>query len=181
MPFVFHDLKIPGVKLIDLKVFGDERGKFYESYKKSDFLKNSIPYDFKQDNISYSTKNVLRGLHFQKAPYEQGKLLHVIKGRIFDVAVDVRKNSPTFGEWTGVNLSDEKMQMLFIPPGFAHGFCVLSDEVIFQYKVTKEYNRECEAGIIWNDPKLNIEWPIDNPLLSDKDKILPQFDSVNFK
>ncbi len=181
MPFEFNDLRISDVKLIDVKVFGDDRGKFFESYKKSEFLKNNIPFDFLQDNISYSVKNVLRGLHFQKPPFEQGKLIHVIKGEIFDVAVDVRKSSPTFGEWVSVKLCETKKQLLFIPPGFAHGFCVLSDEVIFQYKVTSEYNPAAESGIIWNDEKLSIDWPVNEPLLSDKDKILPLFDIVNFK
>lgn len=173
MPFQFHRLRIPDVILIEPKVFSDVRGFFIETYKKSEFKANGIPNNFIQDNYSHSTKGILRGLHYQKQPQAQGKLITVLKGKVFDVAVDIRKGSPTYGQWIGVTLSDNKVQMLYIPVGFAHGFCVLSDEVDFIYKVTAEYAAELDRGIIWNDPTINVEWPIENPLLSAKDKRLP--------
>ena len=173
MPFTFKKLEIPEVILIEPTIFKDKRGFFLETYQKSEFFNNNIKEEFVQDNFSHSTKNVLRGLHFQKDPHSQGKLIKVNKGEIFDVAVDLRKDSPTYKKWVGIILS--KNQMLYIPPNFAHGFCVLSEEVDFQYKVTKEYNKESESGIIWNDPTINIKWPIKNPIIAEKDSKLPLF------
>ena len=170
MPFEFKRLEIPDVILITPKAFGDERGFFMESYKESEFKANGITFDFKQDNHSKSSKNVLRGLHYQLEPYAQGKLVKVVTGRIFDVAVDIRKGSPTFGNWVSAELSEENKQMLWIPPGFAHGFLSLEDNTNVLYKSTNEYNKESEGGILWNDPEIGIKWPVDKPILSEKDK-----------
>ena len=179
MPFEFKKLEIPEVILIEPKVFEDERGFFMETFKKSDFVKNGINEDFVQENFSHSKKDVLRGLHFQKNPKAQGKLVKVIKGEVFDVAVDIRKNSPNYGKWVGVILSEENNKMLYIPKGFAHGFCVLSDEVDFLYKVTEEYSPETESGIVWDDPEINIKWPIKNSLINEKDAKLPKFKDID--
>ncbi len=173
MTFEFKRLEIPGVILITPKVFSDERGFFMESYKESEFKANGINFEFKQDNHSKSSKNVLRGLHYQLEPYAQGKLVRVITGKIFDVAVDIRKGSPTFGKWVSAELSEDNKKMLWIPPGFAHGFLSLEDNTNVLYKSTNEYNKESERGISWNDPEIGIKWPINNPLLSDKDKKHP--------
>lgn len=173
MPFTFQRLEIPDVILIEPKVYSDPRGFFIETYKKSEFLEHGIFDDFVQDNWSHSTKGTLRGLHFQQQPGAQAKLVMVLKGEVFDVAVDIRKNSPTYGQWVGEILSDKKAQMLYIPVGFAHGFCVLSDEADFVYKVSDEYSKELDSGILWNDPDIGIDWPIADPLLSEKDIALP--------
>lgn len=175
MPFSFKRLKIPDVILVEPKVFGDERGFFMETYKVSDFKKNGIDYNFVQDNHSKSQKGVLRGLHYQLKPKEQGKLVRCVKGRIWDVAVDIRKGSPWYGEWVAVELSEENKLMLWIPPGFAHGFVTLEDDTEVIYKVTKEYSPDFDRGIIWDDPDLAIDWPIKNPILSKKDRNLPKF------
>lgn len=176
MPFEFIKTDISEVILIKSKVFGDERGYFMETYKKSDFEKIGIDTDFVQDNHSKSTKGVLRGLHFQKEPFAQGKLVRCVKGKIFDVAADIRKGSPTFGRWVGHELSEENKLMLWIPKGFAHGFLTISEEAEIIYKVSvAEYSPEHDAGIIWNDPDINIKWPIDGePILSEKDRLLPR-------
>jgi len=174
MPFTFKRLEIPDVILVQPKVFGDERGFFMETYKASEFKKNGIDYDFVQDNHSRSQKGVLRGLHYQLKPMEQGKLVRCVKGRIWDVAVDIRKGSPWYGKWVAVELSEENKLMLWVPPGFAHGFVALEDGTEVIYKVTKEYAPELDRGIIWNDPDLAIDWPIKNPILSEKDKNLPK-------
>jgi len=175
MPFEFIKTEIPEVIIIKPKIFSDNRGFFMETYKKSDFEKAGIDTDFIQDNHSKSIKGVLRGLHYQKEPFAQGKLVRCIKGKIFDVAVDIRKNSPTFGKWVGFELSEENRLMLWIPKGFAHGFLTLSEEAEIIYKVSGgEYSPQHDAGIIWNDPDINIKWPqIDNIILSEKDKNLP--------
>ena len=176
MPFTFEKLEIPEVILVKPKVFSDERGFFLESYKKSDFWENGIKEEFMQDNHSKSVKGVLRGLHYQLPPKAQGKLVRCIRGKIFDVAVDIRKNSPTFKKWVAVELSEENKYMLYIPPGFAHGFLTLSEEAEVLYKTTNEYAPELDRGIIWNDPEININWPIEivkEPILSNKDKNLP--------
>ncbi len=173
MPFDFEELEIKGIILIKTKSFEDLRGYFFESYKESDFKNLGIKGKFKQDNVSFSVKNTLRGLHFQRKPKEQAKLVRCVKGEIFDVAVDLRKDSETFGKWISVILSEENKNMLYVPKGFAHGFCVLSDYAIVLYKVSEEYSRELDAGVRWNDPDLNIFWPIKDPILSDKDKNLP--------
>lgn len=170
MPFEFQRTKIPDVVLIKPQVFKDDRGFFMETYKKSDFKKAGIDVNFVQMNHSKSVKGVIRGLHFQHKPYAQSKLVRCIKGKIFDVAVDIRKESQFFGKYVAVELSEENKQMLFIPKGFAHGFQVLSKEADILYVADNIYSPSCENGIIWNDVTLNIEWPVVNPKLSGKDK-----------
>ncbi|MEA1937211.1 MAG: dTDP-4-dehydrorhamnose 3,5-epimerase [Patescibacteria group bacterium] len=169
MPFVFKKLSIPEVVLIEPKIFEDQRGFFMESYKYSEFAAFGIKDEFVQDNHSKSVKNVLRGLHFQMLPKAQAKLVRCISGEIFDVAVDIRKNSPAYGKWVGEILSEENKKELFLPVGFAHGFCVLSAEAEIVYKSSDEYSPERERAIIWNDPTININWPIKNPIVSEKD------------
>ena len=173
MPFEFKRLEIPDVILIKPKVFEDERGFFMETYKKSDFEKAGIKGEFVQDNHSKSKYGVLRGLHFQKGPHAQAKIVRCIRGVIYDVAVDLRKNSPTFGEYVGVLLSEYNKYMLYIPRGFAHGFVVLSDVAEVVYKVDNIYAPEYEGGLIWNDPDVNIQWPIEDPIVSPKDQKWP--------
>lgn len=173
MPFRFIKLKIPDVILIDPKVYRDVRGIFMETYKKSEFLANGIKDDFVQSNLSHSVRGTLRGLHFQKPPKAQAKLVMVLKGEVFDVAVDIRKGSPTFGQWVGLTLSEKNPQMLYIPAGFAHGFCVMSEGADFFYKVSDEFSPECDSGINWNDPEIAIKWPVSDPILSEKDLALP--------
>lgn len=173
---------IEGLYIIEPTVFGDNRGFFMESWNKKEFSEIGLDIDFVQDNHSRSKKGVLRGLHFQ-VKYPQGKLVRVVKGIVFDVAVDLRKNSPTFGKWYGVILSEENKKMFYIPEGFAHGFLVLSDEADFLYKTTEYYYPEYDAGVIWNDPDINIKWPfeeygIKEPILSEKDKKLPQLKEI---
>lgn len=168
MSFVFKKLEIPDVILIEPTVLRDERGFFTETYKKSIFMANGLP-DFAQENHSFSVKNVLRGLHYQASPRAQGKLVRCINGEVFDVAVDLRENSSTRYSWVSAILSAENHHELYIPEGFAHGFCVLSDEAEIVYKCTNEYSPEHERGIMWNDPKVGISWPILNPIISAKD------------
>ncbi len=167
--FNFERLAIPDVVLIKPDVFSDKRGFFLEIYKYSSFSDFGIKGYFLQDNISYSIKNVLRGLHYQKNPKAQGKLVKCLYGSIFDVAVDIRKGSPTYGKWVGVELSSENNYMLYIPQGFAHGFVVLSDNAKIMYKCTEEYSPENDRGIIWNDPDISIQWPVKKPILSERD------------
>ncbi len=167
--------KIPDLYIVKPRVFKDNRGYFFESYNKEDFLKNGIDQNFVQDNESKSGKGVLRGLHFQKPPFTQGKLVRVIKGAVLDVAVDLRKSSPTYGQWASIELTEDNKLMYWVPPGFAHGFVTLADDTIFFYKCTNIYNKESEGSILWNDPDLNIDWGVDNPILSEKDKIGPLF------
>jgi dTDP-4-dehydrorhamnose 3,5-epimerase len=182
MPFEFERQKIKDVILVKPKVFGDNRGFFMESYKKSDFFANGIDVEFNQDNHSKSTKGVLRGLHYQAKPYGQAKLVRCSKGRIYDVAVDIRPNSETFGQYVKVELSEENKQMLFIPEGFAHGFVALTDEVELLYKASGEYNQQADRGLLWNDKDINIDWNIDfEPLLSEKDKVQPTLKEINKK
>ena len=174
MPFEFERQKISGVVLVKPKVFGDSRGFFMESYKKSEFGVNGINVDFVQDNYSKSVRGVLRGLHYQRAPFAQAKLVRCSRGRIYDVAVDIRAGSETFGEYVKVELSEDNKYMLYIPEGFAHGFVVLSDEAELIYKTSAEYAPEYDSGIRWDDKDLNIDWGIDfEPVLSEKDKNLP--------
>lgn len=173
MPFTFSKLDIPEVIFVEPKVFQDERGLFSEIFKFSDFKEAGIEKTFVQVNHSVSRKGVLRGLHYQKDPKAQGKLVSVAHGEIFDVAVDIRKNSPTYGSWVGRTLTSEDRTMLYIPEGFAHGFCVLSNDAEVTYYCTDEYAPEYEAGIIWNDSTIGIEWPVQEPLLNDKDKRYP--------
>lgn len=165
------ETRIPDVKLIKPRVFGDERGYFYESFNQKAFDEAvGYPVTFVQDNHSRSVKGTLRGLHYQLPPHPQGKLVRVTVGEVFDVAVDIRSDSPTFGQWVGETLSADNKHQLWVPPGFAHGFYVMSDIAEFQYKCTDFYAPECEASIRWNDADVNVEWPlIEPPILSNKD------------
>ena len=174
----FEPQEIKEVILITPDVYGDERGFFLESYNRKIFWENGIKAEFVQDNHSKSEKNVLRGLHYQLKPQAQAKLVRVTAGEVFDVVVDIRKSSPTFGKWLGVNLSAKNKQMLYVPAGFAHGFLVLSQEAEFMYKCSNIYSPLYERGILWNDQKLGIDWPLQNPLLSEKDKKLPVLTSA---
>lgn len=158
-------------------IFEDERGFFFESYNDSVFEKLGLPTGFVQDNQSFSVKGVLRGLHFQNAPHAQGKLVRVISGKVLDVAVDLRKNSPTFGKYETFLLDGKLHNIAYIPEGFAHGFVALEDS-IFSYKCTNGYNKASESGLIWNDPDLNIDWGVSNPIVSSKDQILPTFQTL---
>ena len=169
------ETKLPGLLIIDPLVFGDERGYFFESFNQKIFEAAGLETSFVQDNESKSTKGVLRGLHFQEPPYDQGKLVRVVSGAVMDVSVDIRKDSPTYGMWEALELSAQNKRMLWIPPGFAHGFVTLEDETIFFYKCTRLYDRESENSIIWNDPDLGIEWEIDDPIVSEKDQHAPSF------
>ena len=165
----FKRLSIPDVVLIQPQVFKDDRGFFFESFNQNEFEKAiNRNVTFVQDNHSRSSKGVLRGLHFQKTK-PQGKLVRVVRGAVFDVAVDLRKSSKTFGQWEGVELSEENKKQFWIPPGYAHGFVVLSETVDFEYKCTDYYDSSDEGSILWSDPALDISWPVDNPILSDKD------------
>jgi dTDP-4-dehydrorhamnose 3,5-epimerase len=171
--FTFIETKIKGVYIIDVKAYGDNRGYFMETYKESDFIEAGLRYNFVQDNQSSSRKGVLRGLHFQKT-YPQAKLVRVLKGEVFDVAVDLRKDSPTYGQWVGAVLSEENKRQFMIPRGFAHGFVVMSDYAEFAYKCDELYHPEDEGGIMWNDPAIGIDWPdVGEIILSEKDKTHP--------
>lgn len=177
--FKFVHTKIDGLYVIETGIFGDNRGYFMETYNYRDFKKAGLDMDFVQDNQSKSQKGVLRGLHFQKN-HPQGKLVRVVRGKVFDVAVDLRKNSSTYGKWEAIILSEENKKQFYISQGFAHGFLVLSDEAEFCYKCTDFYHPEDEGGLIWNDPDINIKWPIEeiragNIIFSDKDKLWPKF------
>ena len=161
---------IPGVVVIEPKVFGDERGFFMETWNAARYEEAGLSYRFVQDNLSFSTKGVLRGLHFQD-PDRQGKLVQVLDGEVFDVAVDIRVGSPTFGQWEGVILSSENRRQFYVPEGFAHGFLVTGEKALFSYKCTGKYNPSAEGYVLWNDPEIGIEWPLDvSPTLSDKDR-----------
>ena len=178
MNFIFKKLSIPEVILIEPKIFSDERGFFFENFKEEDFLLNGITKMI-QDNISHSTFGVIRGLHYQKNPKAQAKLVTAITGKIFDVAVDIRKKSPTYGKWVGEILSNENHRSLYIPEGFAHGFSVLSEKADVIYKVSSEYSQENEGGIIWNDPTINIPWSVKQPIISEKDNLLPLLENID--
>ncbi len=167
--------EIPDLLVIKPDVFADDRGYFFESYNKVKLAEAGIDVNFIQDNESRSMKGVLRGLHFQYSPYAQGKLVRVISGAVLDVAVDIRKDSPTFGKWASILLTGENKLMYWIPEGFAHGFLTLEDDTIFTYKCTGVYNKQAEGSIKWNDPDLNIEWDTNSPLLSAKDRVAPSF------
>jgi dTDP-4-dehydrorhamnose 3,5-epimerase len=173
VPFRFIPLGINGLVLVEPASFADERGFFMETYKESDFIKNGIAEKFVQDNYSLSVKGVIRGLHFQKDPKAQGKLVKVVTGSVLDVAVDIRKGSPTFKKWITIELSDSNQKMLYIPEGFAHGFLAQTGDVRLMYKCTAEYDPALDAGIRWNDPEIAINWPEVNPIVSDKDRALP--------
>ena len=172
--------QIEDLLIIEPQVFGDDRGFFYETYQKNRYIEAGIALEFVQDNRSRSSKGVLRGLHFQKNK-PQGKLVSVTQGEVFDVAVDLRVDSPTFGRYQSVLLSGENKKQFYVPPGFAHGFCVLSETADFQYKCTDYYDPSDEGGILWDDPVLAIEWPITNPKLSDKDMSQPSFESIKLE
>lgn len=168
---------LPGLLIIKPKVFKDNRGFFLETWQSSRYKEIGIMENFVQDNWSRSTKGVLRGLHFQKE-YPQGKLVSVRRGKVFDVAVDIRKNSSTYGQWYGQELNDNNNLQMYVPPGFAHGFCVISEQADFVYKCTDYYRSGDEGGIVWNDSHLNINWPSNNPIVSEKDKRLKEFKNL---
>jgi dTDP-4-dehydrorhamnose 3,5-epimerase len=165
--------KLGGALLMEPSVFFDNRGFFMETYNIMDLKELGVGDVFKQDNQSYSIKNVLRGLHFQKNPHPTSKLVRCIKGEIFDVVVDLRRESPTFKKWKSFVLSEENKRLLYVPIGFAHGFYVLSDGAVVSYKVSEIFYKECDAGVRWNDPDIGVEWPISSPIISDKDANLP--------
>lgn len=173
MAFHFSPLSIPDVIKIETDIHKDQRGHFAEVFKRSDFVAQGLPGDFVQFNHSKSVKNVLRGLHYQLNPKAQGKLVSVTSGEIVDVAVDIRKNSPTYGKWVSATLSSKSKNMLYIPAGFAHGFCVTSETAEMLYFCTELYSPEHERGIIWNDPTLNIAWPTNEPITAEKDAAFP--------
>lgn len=171
------ETELPGVIVIEPDVFEDRRGFFLETWSKSRYADTGIDESFVQDNVSRSSQGILRGLHFQN-PQMQGKLVQVLSGEVFDAAVDIRTGSPTFGRWTAVRLSAENHRQMYVPAGFAHGFCVLSDNAIFSYKCTDYYNSSAEKGVIWNDPDVGIDWPIDEPVLSQRDSALPRLKDI---
>jgi dTDP-4-dehydrorhamnose 3,5-epimerase len=173
------ETKIKGLLIIKPKIFADERGYFFESYNETSFKQNGIHANFVQDNQSLSNAGVLRGLHFQAPPYDQGKLVRVINGAVLDIAVDIRKNSPTYGQHISIELNEENKTMFYIPSGFAHGFLTLRDNTIFSYKCTNIYNKASEGCILWNDSNLNIDWNVSNPILSEKDLIGTPFNDFN--
>jgi dTDP-4-dehydrorhamnose 3,5-epimerase len=175
---VTRSSNLPEIIIIEPDVFGDDRGRFLETYQAKRYVDYGIPDGFVQDNISYSSKGVLRGLHYQlRQP--QGKLVWAVQGEIYDVAIDIRKDSPTFGKWESVMLSSENHKQIYIPEGFAHGFCVISPSAIVEYKCTNYYAPKEERGILWNDPFLNIDWPVDEPAISDKDGKYPFLKDVS--
>ena len=163
---------LPGVLILEPRVFGDDRGFFMETWNGRRYEELGIPNPFVQDNLSFSARGVLRGLHFQN-PQAQGKLVSVLRGEVFDVAVDVRVGSPTFGRWTGATLSAENKRQFWVPPDFAHGFVVTSEDALFSYKCTDYYAPEHDGSVLWNDPDIGIDWPTDVPTLSDKDRNAP--------
>jgi dTDP-4-dehydrorhamnose 3,5-epimerase len=169
------DTKIPDLKIIESSVFSDDRGYFFESYSYEKLKNLGIDKVFVQDNESKSQKGVLRGLHFQNPPFAQAKLVRVVKGAVLDVAVDIRKKSPTYGQHVCVELSEQNKRMFYVPEGFAHGFLVLEDDTIFSYKCSQYYHKESEGSLLWNDEILNINWGINTPILSEKDKIASEF------
>jgi len=172
------ETKIPGVVIVEPSVFGDERGFFMETWHRARYEEAGLPTDFVQDNLSFSMRGVLRGLHFQN-PDQQGKLVQVLEGEVFDVAVDIREGSPTFGEWEGVTLSSENKRQFYVPEGFAHGFLVTGDRALFSYKCTAKYNQSAEGFVLWNDPEVGIEWPLEgSPTLSEKDEAAPPLSQV---
>jgi len=178
MPFTFESTEIAGLVIVTPRVFSDARGFFLETYKKTDFAAGGIPEEFVQENHSRSSAGTLRGLHAQREPAAQGKLVRVIEGEVFDVAVDARSGSPTFGRWVSVTLSADNRQSLYVPPGCLHGFCVVSDEAQVIYRTTSEYAPALEYGVQWDDPDLAIPWPVREPRLSDRDKTWPRFKNL---
>lgn len=169
--------KLPGAVIVEPDVFGDARGFFLETWNSTRYSAAGLDMNFVQDNLSFSRQGTLRGLHFQN-PNAQGKLVSVLVGEVYDVAVDIRRDSPTFAQWVGVRLSAENKWQFYIPPGFAHGFCVTSETAMLAYKCTSAYDAQADAGIRWNDPELGINWPITDPLLSEKDRLAPYLRDV---
>lgn len=178
MPFIFQELIISQVILVKAEFFPDERGFFMEIFKDSEFIAGGIQQQFVQDNLSYSKRGVLRGLHYQMNPSAQGKLVSCLSGEIFDVAVDIRQGSPTYGQWVGTYLSEENHHLLWVPEGFAHGFQVVSEEALVLYKVTREFSAAHDSGIAYNDPALGIQWPLANPIVSAKDAALKTLEAT---
>lgn len=174
----FRETNLIGALIITPKKFEDYRGCFFESYRREEFNSVGLPIEFVQESVSVSKKGVLRGLHFQRPPYAQGKLIRVAHGAIKDVIVDIRKGSRTYGKWQSFYLDDKKSEMLWVPEGFAHGFLALEDKTIFEYKLTQKYTPHAESGIIWNDPDLKIDWGINFPELSEKDKKNPRLSDL---
>lgn len=174
-------MSIDGLLIIHPNVFKDSRGYFFESWSKKLFHEINLDLKFVQDNESLSHKGVLRGLHFQNPPHEQGKLVRVIKGAVLDVVVDIRKASPTYGQYCSVRLSEDNKKLFWIPPGFAHGFLTLEDNTIFSYKCTALYNKSSEESLFWNDPDLNIDWNLDSPIVSGKDNLASNFQDFKSK
>lgn len=179
MPFDFQKTELDGVLLILPRIFPDERGEFAELYQHSSFAAAGINAEFVQVNYSRSKMHVIRALHYQIPPKAQGKLIQVFHGSVFDIAVDIRKDSPTFGKWVGVTLTAKEKNMLYIPQGFAHGFCALEEDTELVYYCTDEYSPEHERGIVWNDAAIGIQWPISNPIVSDKDAKFPTLESAD--
>ena len=177
MSFNVEKSDLEGVLLIQPAVHSDPRGRFFESFQKERYKEIGIEEEFVQDNPSVSLKNTIRGLHYRASP-EQAKLVRVIKGEVFDVVVDIRSQSPTFGQWRGYTLSDSNYRQIYIPVGFAHGFCVLSETAEFLYKVSEYYSAEKEKGIMWNDRDIGIKWPTSKPILSEKDKTNPALKDI---
>ena len=177
MNFNVEESELEGVLLIQPAIYSDPRGRFFESFQKERYKEIGIKEEFVQDNQSVSLKNTIRGLHYRVSP-EQAKLVRVIKGEVFDVVVDIRSQSPTFGQWRGYPLSDSNCRQIYIPVGFAHGFCVLSETAEFLYKVSEYYSAEKEKGIMWNDRDIGIKWPTSKPILSEKDKTNPALKDI---
>lgn len=173
-----HPTALPGVLILEPKAFGDARGFFMETWNRKRYAEAGLPLEFVQDNVSFSQHGVLRGLHYQH-PQAQGKLVYVIQGEVFDVAVDVRLGSPTFGRWVGVTLSADNRRQFWVPPGFAHGFCVTGETALFCYKCTDYYAPEHEGSILWNDPAIGIAWPLERPTLSAKDAAAPPLAAID--
>lgn len=174
------ETKLTGVLILEPKVFTDDRGYFLETWNNTRYEQAGIPGPFVQDNISFSKKGILRGLHFQY-PQSQGKLIQVLSGEVVDVVVDIRVGSPTYGQWIGEVLSESNHRQMYVPPGFAHGYCVTSEAALFSYKCTDFYNPATEHGIVWNDPDIGIEWPIAQPVLSPKDAVYPRLKDLRPK
>lgn len=173
MSFSFTPLAIPDVVLVETKTMSDDRGMFRETFRDVTFVAAGVSTTFVQDNLSRSSKGVLRGLHFQRPPHAQGKLVSCPFGRVFDVAVDIRRGSPTYGKWVGEELSADNGRLLWVPPGFAHGFCALADDSLLSYKVTDYYSGPHDGAVRFDDPSIGVDWPIADPILSDKDRGAP--------
>lgn len=169
--------RLPGVLLIEPRIFRDDRGYFLETWSRQRYAEAGLPRDFVQDNLSYSRKGVLRGLHYQH-PTEQGKFVTVLRGEVFDVAVDIRRGSPTFGQWEGFTLSADNGRQLYVPEGYAHGFMVTSEDALFSYKCTAPYDPPSEGSVAWDDPDLAIAWPLDGAILAEKDRVAPRLRAI---